>query len=205
MQAARQLAAGLDPREAAERCGVEFAVDETGSGGIFTIPFLGSSERISFPELEFGDDSRLPPHVCALLVYYLARCTGSEPSGEWRSFADLPDGRIYAQAFQGYTGNALVRRTGGMADKLHAGVVSLGGRLLEPDELATNADVAWVIPALPKVPVALVWWDSDDEFPARAELLFDATASKHLPIDGCAVTGSWLVNLLAADVERLRG
>jgi hypothetical protein len=37
--------------------------------------------------------------------------------------------------------------------------------------------------ALPKVPVTLLLWTADDEFPARADLLFDATAPRHLPTD----------------------
>jgi hypothetical protein len=60
------------------------------------------------------------------------------------------------------------------------------------------------VPGLPRVPVAVLWWDADDEFPARAELLFDQTAPKHLPIDGSAVLGSWLVTRLIAEVEDTR-
>ena len=34
-----------------------------------------------------------------------------------------------------------------------------------------------------RVPVVLLLWKSDTEFPARADLLFDSTCSIHLPID----------------------
>jgi hypothetical protein len=59
------------------------------------------------------------------------------------------------------------------------------------------ADRAWRIPALPRVPVALLWWDGDDEFDPRADLLFDATASHHLTTDGCAVLGSWITGTIS--------
>ena len=204
LRAARELAAGLDPRAAALRCGVAFEDGEPRTTGTFSIPFLGGVERVTFPGFEFTSDTKLPPHVRALLVYYLAGCTASEPTGAWRSFADLPNGLIYSSAFQGYTGNALVRRLGGMSLGLAEAVTTLGGRPLAREELATNADAAWVVPVLPRVPVVVLWWESDEEFPARAELLFDATATHHLPIDGCAVAGSWLTTRLADEVERNR-
>jgi len=36
---------------------------------------------------------------------------------------------------------------------------------------------------LPKIPVTLILWLGDDEFPARTDLLFDSTADIHLPLD----------------------
>ena len=205
LRAAREQAAGLEPYSAAACSGAEFAAENEGSSGHFALPFLGTNVHISYPEFDFTSQAQLPPHVKALLVYYLARCDGSRPSGEWTSFADLPDGRFYAAAFQGYTGDALVRRLAENPDGVSAAIAALGGRSLATSELATNADAAWVVPALPRVPVALVWWNADDEFPARAELLFDRTSRNHLPIDGCAVVGSWMTSMLVAEVERSRG
>jgi hypothetical protein len=206
LKAARLQAAGLEPGSACARSGATFAPDaDDADRGAFALQFLGETVPIRFPEFSFAADSRLPAHVQALLVYYLARSDSSRPTGEWCSFADLPEGRFYAAAFQGYTGDALVRRLAEKAEGLPDAIASLGGRALAPSELATNADAAWLVPALPRVPVALVWWDADDEFPARAELLFDRTARSHLPIDGCAVIGSWMTAMLTAEVERQTG
>lgn len=36
---------------------------------------------------------------------------------------------------------------------------------------------------LPRIPVTLILWLSDDEFPARADLLFDSTCEQHVPLD----------------------
>jgi hypothetical protein len=205
LKAAIEQAAGLEPLSACARSGATFSADpDDTDSGMFSLRFLGEAVAISFPEFGFATDSRLPAHVRALLVYYLARSDSSHPTGEWTSFADLPDGRFYAAAFQGYTGDALVRRLADKAEAIPAAIASLGGRPLAASELATNADSAWLVPALPRVPVALVWWDADDEFPARAELLFDSSARNHLPIDGCAVIGSWLTAMLAAEIEQPR-
>ncbi|NTU70877.1 MAG: DUF3786 domain-containing protein [Coriobacteriia bacterium] len=197
LEAARQLAAGMDPLAAAMRCGIGF--DGDANGGTFAVPLLGVPVSISYPALEYAPDAPLPPHIRALLVHHLAVSDGSLPTGDWRAFADLPDGRVYSAAFNGYTGGALVRLIGEHADLLPDAVAACAGRPCEPGELATNADLAWVVSALPRVPIALVWWHADDEFPARAELLFDETAIRHLPIDGCAVLGSWLTQRVIAN------
>lgn len=202
LKAARALAVGIDPAAAAARCGAGF--DGNAAAGEFLLPFLGVEVGIRFPEFEIDPRSGLPPHVQALLVYHLAQSDGSLPVGEWCSFADLPNARFYARAFQGYTGDALCRRIGGRADGVAEAVAALGGRALDPAELATNADAAWVVPALPRVPVTMLWWDADEEFSARSELLFDTTAASHLPTDGCAVLGSWLTSRVIAGVESSR-
>jgi len=48
---------------------------------------------------------------------------------------------------------------------------------------AAYADAAVILFPLPKVPTTVLLWTQDDEFPARADLLFDATCSAHLPLD----------------------
>lgn len=36
---------------------------------------------------------------------------------------------------------------------------------------------------MPRIPATLILWLSDDEFPARADILFDSTCELHLPLD----------------------
>ena len=35
----------------------------------------------------------------------------------------------------------------------------------------------------PRVPVTLILWREDQEFPARADMFFDSTCEQHLPTD----------------------
>jgi hypothetical protein len=48
-------------------------------------------------------------------------------------------------------------------------------------------DVSVRFTALPRVPVFMVLWRGDEEFPSRLSVLFDATIDQHLPLD--AITG----------------
>lgn len=191
LDAARKLAAGKDPAQAAAAVGGSWSRDA--AGGVIALRFLGDEVRLSWPALVLAEDSpQLPEHVVALLVYHLARSDGTLPSGKAISFAELPDGSFYVTAFRGYTGGAIARRFGSGPDALARAASALGGTVVD-----SASDAAWLVPALPRVPVTLQWWDGDDEFEPRAELLFDETASHHLTTDGCAVLGSWLTASLA--------
>ena len=54
---------------------------------------------------------------------------------------------------------------------------SLGG------ELVNLGDAALRLYPLPRIPVVLSLWLEDDEFPARADLLFDSTCDLQIPTD----------------------
>jgi len=188
LRVAREKAAGLDPAAIASRVGAEW---DDGAHSL-TFPFLGSAASITYPDYEVSIGANpAPPHIAALLVYHLAISDGSLPTGTWISFADLPEASFYVTAFRGYTAARIARHFAPGAAKLGGAVESVGGK-----NLPGLADRAWLIPALPRVPLALLWWDADDEFDARAELLFDSTASHHLETEGYAILGSWLTSAL---------
>ncbi|HSW64052.1 MAG TPA: DUF3786 domain-containing protein [Dissulfurispiraceae bacterium] len=56
-------------------------------------------------------------------------------------------------------------------------------------------DAAMQIPAYPRIPVTIILWCADEEFPARTALLFDASAPNHLPVD--ALWSAAMMTLLA--------
>jgi len=190
LRVAREAASGLDPARAADRIGAQW--DEKKLE--FRLPVFGSLASVAYPSYEVAIDGRpAPPHLAALLVYHLSLSDGSMTAGEWISFASLPDAAFYVTAFRGYTGAMLVRRFAATHEVvLGEAVERVGG-----EKLAGFGDRAWRIPALPRVPLALLWWNASEEFDARAELLFDSTAARHLTTDGCAVLGSWLTSLLS--------
>jgi len=190
VKVAREMASARDPREMAAAAGARF--DGTTETGEFQLVFLGETISLGWPTLAVPEGQpSLPDHVLALLIYYLALSDGTPPRGETVSFGELPDAMFYAAAFRGYTGAALVREFASDPGALDEAADSVGGV-----RLVGLADRAWHFDALPRVPVTLAWWDADDEFEARAEVMFDATASHHLTTDGCAVLGSWLTATL---------
>ncbi len=163
---------------------------ERESGGWLELEFWGQPVRLDFPELiaRRPDGAPLPLPVQALLVYYLATSDGTRASGNWVSFADLPGGRTYAQAFQGYSGSVLARAFGEDLDALRQACLSAGGKPLE------FGDAAYTFLALPHLPLLVTYWQGEEDLPSDSKVLFDATATHHLPVDVCAILGSMLVS-----------
>ena len=54
-------------------------------------------------------------------------------------------------------------------------------------------DVALAIPALPRVPLHLLFMDADDEFPAQCRILFERRAEAYLDMECLAILG-WLLS-----------
>lgn len=54
---------------------------------------------------------------------------------------------------------------------------SLGGKPYN------QADAAFTLPVLPRIPLTYVLWCADCEFPAKISVLFDASAERHLALD----------------------
>ena len=61
----------------------------------------------------------------------------------------------------------------------------------------TPAPVAWRIAALPRVPVLLLYWPHDEEFPSKLKILFDATADRFLDVESL----TFLIEGLVKNIE----
>jgi hypothetical protein len=149
--------------------------------------------RLTFPALTAHPADRqeeLPVFNLALLLYYFNSASGAPETGEWISFADLPDGRFYNQAFQGYTGQELSRCFANDLAGFERAAIQLGG-LRQP-----LGDASFSFRALPRVSLLAIYWQGDEDFPASCQILFDSSASHYLPTDGYAILGSALTRKL---------
>ena len=55
--------------------------------------------------------------------------------------------------------------------------------------------------ALPRIPLTIVIWRGDEEFDARASILFDQTAGTHLPLDALGALANLAVKALVKAPE----
>ena len=107
----RQGLAAADPLRLAHNTAADWkAHGET--GGYFQLPLWRRPVVVAYPDWtarRWPSGEALSPMELALLLYYFTIADGFPLSGEWISFADLPDGRFYNQAFHGYTGKELAQ------------------------------------------------------------------------------------------------
>ena len=175
----------LGPSELARRGGL------TRETGTLSLTVLGTTYTLDWPDLVARKPNGEPcrDDLWILLLDYLRLADGSDPTGNWIGYQELPDGAFYRHAFQSYTGDQLVRDLGGIE------LFRRAAETLEGEALGIG-DAGFSFRALPNVPLAVVWWAGDDEFPANATILFDEVAGKYLPTDGLAILGRMLCRAL---------
>ena len=171
----------------AERTAASYQPIDAGRGE-FSLSLFDSPTVVTYPGFVGIDskDTELPLLFQAVLAYYFHTSDGAPLTGEWVSFADLPDGRMYNQAFQGYTGNEIVKTFGLDVEAFKAACENSGG-------VATPlGDAAYIFYALPRLPMAVNYWCGDEDFPSTCKILFDRATNHYLPTDACAILGSML-------------
>lgn len=161
---------------------------------VMRLHYWNKSVLISWPDLQAVEElSGKPCSIfdTSLLLYYLKIADGAPLADRWVSFRELPGGGFYHQAFQGYSGDRLARSLGAMPERYEQAARALDGL-----KLTGLSGLAYRFLPLPRFPLAALLWPGDEEFAARAAILFDAHACNYMIIDGCALLGSGLVSRL---------
>jgi len=130
------------------------------------------------------------PSVAIVLIHHLLTADGTPAADRWVTFRELPDGLFYAQAFAGHEEAVLAQRYGQDLAAFRAAAAALGGQPLD------LADASFRFQALPRLALAVLLWEGDEEFPAQARILFDAHAGHYLPTEDLSGLGDWLARRL---------
>lgn len=176
-----ELFAAADPERVCARAGVSRDSDRGG----FLVPSFGRSflvrpgERL-IRNIEPEGAIFLQRYACFFrlsVLWYLVKASPALPSGLLVKPAALPGGEIFFKGSHVLPLDALAAKYATRPEAFLASGAALGGTP------AAYGNAAVALSPFPKVPTTLLLWTEDDEFPARADLLFDATAPQHLPPD----------------------
>jgi hypothetical protein len=173
--------AALDPRAVCERAAVAYAAESC----CYRVLSLGQELEVD-PALRTlaGTSSlgrlmleRLGTFSRISLLHYLVHARNLPAAGRLVSPADLASAPLYAHGSHVLPTASLARNYGDDLVGFQARGQALGGTALEYGDAAVR-----LLP-LPRVPVVLVLWRGDDEFPARCRLLLDASCEQQLAAD----------------------
>ncbi len=170
--------ATLEPAEAAARAGVSFDA----AARCFKLPFLNETYTVQFPggQITGAGGAAASLYLSIIMLHYLVTADGSPVAGHWVTFRHLPGGAIYMDPFQRRAVAPFLKAFSGDPESFTRGASALGGHR------ASGSGVGMVIPALPRVPLQFILWPGDEELPASANILFDASAASYLPTEDCA-------------------
>jgi hypothetical protein len=185
MEGIREQLAATDPVVLAARTGASFT-GSTKEGGQFALEYLAQTYHVTYPRFEAREaqtGQEVWPGLRFLFLLYFQKADGTRLADRWIAYRELPDGMFYFHAFQGYTGTRLVKAFQNDLSRFRDAASLAGGEAL------SHGDAGYMFRPLPRVPLAVIYWVGDDEFPPNANVLFDASAGHYLSTDGLAVLG----------------
>jgi hypothetical protein len=124
------------------------------------------------------------------LLAYLVYAEGNAVTGELIAPRDLSGGQIYRQGAHQLPLDRLASKYRHDEKQLLERVRKLGGHVLD------YGDYSFRLFPFPKLPVTLVLWKEDEEFPSRADFFFDTSCRGQFPPDVLWGIASFCVELL---------
>ena len=175
---------------------VERSGFESPSENTFQIPFLDRIYLVSYPQFEFNDQSvsekEIPIQEQVLILHYMMAPAMPSPTNHWIAYREIPGAAFYFGAFVKRAVDPLKKVFG---ENL-AGFTRAAQKL-HPQEIE-NGDAGFEFRVLPAVPLQLILWAADDEFPAEANILFDKNIGQILsPEDVAWLAGMVVYRLMA--------
>ena len=134
-------------------------------------PFSLTIKRLGARPAEIDD------LLALFIIYYLLKCKDLEVDNDWISEKDMSGGATFFRGPHAIPTGLISHKYSGIVQEFNQRCQRLNGIPLE------MADGAFSFSITPRIPVAVLFWDGDEDFPAEAKILFDRTITEHLTLD----------------------
>jgi hypothetical protein len=170
-----------DPQEVCKRTQATFSEEQKG----YILPILNLKYLIVPGELKIfclrGDlcvEEKYRDYFFLMALLYLLNAREGEPSRQWISEKELKGGTTFFRGPHALRTDEIRQAFGKDPAKFLRAGEGLGGTKL------LFGDNAFALNVFPKVPIGLVLWKEDEEFPSQVTVLFDSTIQNHFSLDG---------------------
>ena len=167
----------LDPAAVCRRAHCTYDTDRNG----YTISVWGDTYEIRPGERSVmklrATPAREHGFLALFIIHYLLEERAVDLEHIWISEKVIPGGATFFRGPHALPTNLITKRFGNDLTLFRARCEAIGGTPLE------MADAAYRFEIVPQVPVAVLYWCGDEEFPAEAKLLFDKSISRCLATD----------------------
>lgn len=148
----------------------------------FFLPFLNQTFQILPTKQSIIPLYTNAPHIqtfeCDLIILtYLLRAQAIEIEGTLVNEKQIPGGEAFFRGPHTLNTRPMEKLFGQDRDAFLSVGMRLNGKVTD------LGDAGICLPVLPRVPVTLILWVKDDEFPAEIKAGFDSTIAHHLPLD----------------------
>ena len=179
---------GISPYAVASRSGTDY------DGSRFRIPFFNRVFLVHYPEvkvIEEGNSAQVPQYLEIILLHYLLQFGGVPVADDWIAYRQLPGSALFEARFRQMALNPLLRIFGDDVEAFRKAGEAIGGI-----PITRTGDVAFRFLALPRVPMACIYFQGEEGIPSSVNILFDASAEHYLPTEDLSLLGISLVGAL---------
>jgi len=111
------------------------------------------------------------------IIHYLLKSKEIKIANEWISEKDIPGGTTFFRGPHEIPTKLISLRFNNNINKFKERCEQLRGIPLN------MADAAYSFKITPRIPVAVLYWRGDDDFPPESKILYDRTITEHLASD----------------------
>ncbi|HII90874.1 MAG TPA: DUF3786 domain-containing protein [Methanosarcina sp.] len=174
--------------EVAERLGLTIQPD-----GILSVNFLGREYEISSRGINPTDGKPVNVNNLNVLAYYSLSKGVGEPAFSYVPISYLSGAGITFSTNTKWMTDPLGKTFNEDYAAFSETICRLGGIF---DGKLKSGGYSWLLKALPKIILQIVYYDGDDEFPCEVQILFDKNASCFLEFECLAFLEGCLVRAL---------
>jgi hypothetical protein len=191
---ARNRAASMAIEDLPSRIGGELMRSDTETG--LRLPYFTDHLNISGIKISRSDGTELTRLEQVFILNHMAQGGSATPTGRWKGLVDFPNTISKLVSMRSQVEEPLIKHFTGRKEELRKRALQLGAIPLSANDGA--ADVAVVFTALPRIPVALMFWDAtrNEDFQAQVKLMFDETIIEHLDIESIVFLSERIRQLL---------
>lgn len=124
------------------------------------------------------------------ILAYLINARDLPVAGKLVRAENLPGGQFFFRGLHSLPTEKLERVFGHQPERLYEAAEQFDA------ERCKHGDASVQLRVLPRVPLMIVIWRADEEFSARASILFDQTAASQLPLDALLTAVNLAVDAL---------
>ena len=182
--------------EAFQNADLDTMIDNCGftkEGDGFDVHFINRDLHVSYPAATVVDKAtgeEIDVIGKIIILHHAVYSKGGGLVENLISYKELPSGDIYNTPFTNRCIRALAGIFAPNLDALRKAVEST------EHKLERHGDFSCTIQVLPKIPLTLIVYEEDDEFPADGNILFNGNAANHLHTEDYSQISAYLVSAL---------
>jgi hypothetical protein len=127
------------------------------------------------------------------LLNYILFSKGETSAGRWVPFRELEQGKKWGPLFERRCERPL-KHIADSHGELFEDLITMFSGMSSCNNF--SSDISVVLYPLPKVPILVCYWRTEEDLESRLHVFFDETAERNLPIESLFTLGTGLVRML---------